>query len=161
MVIYDFECTRGHTFEGWFASRDVCREQEAQGMVRCPVCDSAEVARALSAPAVHLPGRSDDAASKRPLAPEQLRERLRPAPCDAGAGAAKQSALRAMTEAVREVIERHCEDVGARFAHEAEAMYLGDKKPRHIVGTTTPREEQHLSELGVPFARVQLPRFDD
>lgn len=170
MVIYDFQCVRGHTFEGWFASRDACREQEAARMVRCPVCDCDEVRRELAAPAVHLgsssasaqpPRRADDEAVSGEVLRERLRQTSREAGEEGGAALAGQSALRAYVEAVREVIARHCEDVGPRFAQEAEAMYFGETKPRNIVGTTTEQEERELTELGVPFARVALPRFDD
>ena len=72
-----------------------------------------------------------------------------------------QSQLRALTEAFREAIDTLCEDVGPRFADEAIAMELGESEPRPIQGKTTPEEERELTELGIPFQKVRLPRFDD
>ena len=49
MIIYELTCSEGHRFEGWFASAEDFARQSDSELVRCPVCDDAEVARVPSA----------------------------------------------------------------------------------------------------------------
>ncbi len=146
MVIYDFCCGNGHTFEGWFASLQECTRQMDEGMVRCPLCDTIEVSRQPAAPAVHVRKEPRRSAARPPMAVTE---------------AGRQTALRAFTTAVRQVIQASCEDVGSRFTDEAVAIHDGIADQRNIVGTATAEEEETLVELGVAYQKVTLPRFDD
>ena len=58
-------------------------------------------------------------------------------------------------------VETNCEDVGEHFAREAISIHLGDSEPHNIYGTATDAEEQELTELGVDYTKLRLPRFDD
>ena len=49
MIVFDLTCAHGHRFEGWFASADDFQRQAKAVLVRCPVCDDAEVVRLPSA----------------------------------------------------------------------------------------------------------------
>ena len=46
---FDFCCCNGHKFEGCFASLEDMQSQLADGLLRCPVCDTAEVKKLPSA----------------------------------------------------------------------------------------------------------------
>jgi hypothetical protein len=52
MIILDLNCANGHRFEGWFASVDAFADQQNEGHVSCPVCESTRVVRIPSA--IHL-----------------------------------------------------------------------------------------------------------
>ena len=56
---------------------------------------------------------------------------------------------------MRDYVEKNSTDVGARFADEARAMYLGETPERMIHGQTAPEEAKALIEEGVPV--VPLP----
>lgn len=53
MIVYDLQCRQGcDTFEAWFRSSSDYDEQRAGGLIQCPMCSSAEVAKAPMAPRV-------------------------------------------------------------------------------------------------------------
>ena len=56
MIVFDLVCAEGHRFEGWFASSGAFADQHARGLVACPHCSSAEIAKAPMAPAVPAKG---------------------------------------------------------------------------------------------------------
>ena len=49
MIVYDLACAHEHRFEGWFASADDYARQNAQTLIRCPICDDAAIERRPSA----------------------------------------------------------------------------------------------------------------
>jgi hypothetical protein len=173
MVIYDLRCGNRHSFEGWFSNRDDFLGQLERGIIRCPLCDDATIEERPSAPAVHVGKRTRklDAEKRqaqalaRPAAPRlpapRPPEQSSSPSNDAAPEPPAATPLRALVEVMRTVIEEHFEDVGSGFADEAVAIYLGDAEERPIRGTTTPEESAELTELGIPFATVPLPRFDD
>jgi hypothetical protein len=52
VIKYALTCTNDDDFEGWFDSSAAYDDQEARGLITCPVCGSAEVRKAPMAPAV-------------------------------------------------------------------------------------------------------------
>ena len=53
MIVFDLQCRDGgETFEAWFRSNADYEEQRAKGLVECPVCGGANVAKAPMAPSV-------------------------------------------------------------------------------------------------------------
>ena len=53
MIVFDLQCLEGgETFEVWFRSNSDYEEQRDADLVRCPFCDSAQVAKAPMAPRV-------------------------------------------------------------------------------------------------------------
>lgn len=144
MIIFDLRCApRGHVFEAWFASSADYDDQQARGLVACPLCGSAEIAKAPMAPAVGAKGNSSPAAeSARGLftgAPEEVKAML-------AAAAALQKTLLAGSESV-----------GDRFAAEARAIHLGESDPRPIHGEATREEAESLLDDGVPIAPLAFP----
>jgi len=57
MIVFDLQCRDGgETFEAWFRSNADYEEQLAAGLVQCPMCQSANVAKAPMAPRVPRKG---------------------------------------------------------------------------------------------------------
>ena len=57
MIVFDLQCREGgETFEAWFRSSSDYEEQSAGGLVQCPYCQSANVAKAPMAPRVPRKG---------------------------------------------------------------------------------------------------------
>ena len=57
MIVFDLQCRDGgETFEAWFRSNADYEEQLAGGLVQCPMCQSANVAKAPMAPRVPRKG---------------------------------------------------------------------------------------------------------
>jgi hypothetical protein len=53
MIVFDLQCRDGgETFEAWFRSNADYEEQREGGLVQCPFCQSANVAKAPMAPRV-------------------------------------------------------------------------------------------------------------
>ena len=130
MIRYALTCDHDHEFEGWFGSSDDYDDQQARGLVECPVCASKQVRKQIMAPAV--------AGTKRTV------RDLEPA---------KMQAM--MMEAagrIRRHVEENFDDVGDSFASEARAIHEGRAEDRGIYGQATPKEVRELVEDGVPVA---------
>jgi len=130
MIKYALACQYEHAFEGWFGSSTDYDDQQARGLLECPICASKSVRKQIMAPAV--------AGTKaQGSAEERAKARLM------------------MMEAVRQV-RTHVEDnfdyMGDRFADEARAIHDGRSEERGIYGEATAAEVRSLVEDGVPVA---------
>jgi hypothetical protein len=57
MIVFDLQCRDGgETFEAWFRSNADYEQQRDAGLVECPFCQSANVAKAPMAPSVPKKG---------------------------------------------------------------------------------------------------------
>jgi hypothetical protein len=145
VIIFDLKCaSQGHVFEAWFASSESYSDQQARGLVVCPICGSAEVSKAPMAPAV---GAKGNARSERPSPPSSL---FSSAPEEV-------KAMLAAAAAVQKTLLEGSESVGDRFADEARAIHLGEADARPIHGRATRGEAERLIEEGVPIAPLPLP----
>ena len=137
MIRYALKCAGGHDFEGWFRDSAAFDAQAEANRVVCAVCGSAEVEKALMAPAV--PG---DRESPPSLAPRNPREK-------------------ALSE-LRQKIERECDYVGRDFAAEARRMHEGASERRAVWGEANVKEAKALREEGVPILPLPfMHRRDD
>jgi len=108
MIVFDLKCGGGHVFEAWFGSSSAYEDQRTAGQVRCPLCDSADITKALMAPAIAAKGnRTPDS----------------PTP-DAVKAVMKLIATR-QAEALKS-----SQWVGPAFAERARAMHLGRRNRR-------------------------------
>lgn len=141
MIIFDLRCRPdGHVFEAWFGSSADYEDQQARGLVSCPICGSAIVEKAPMAPAVGRKGAGAGTSTDMVAGdPEAVKAML-------GTIAAMQ----------RKLLERS-EWVGPRFASEARAIHVGDKEQRPIHGQATRAEAEQLRDDGVPVAPLLLP----
>ena len=141
MIVFDLLCTRGHAFEGWFASGAEFDRQKASRLVSCPVCDGFDVERRPSAKVRTAKVRT----AKAPAAA--------PAPVSAGQDAIAGIPPELLAK-LREVV-RNTEDVGERFPEEARKIHYDEAPPRSIRGKASREEAESLAEEGIDFS--QLP----
>ena len=146
MIIYDLACAHGHRFEGWFGSGEDFVQQHARGLVRCPVCDAAEVERVPSA-RVSVP---KGAPSQPPSASPQAAGA--PAVSRPGDGAIAGIPAELIAK-LREIV-RNTENVGSRFPEEARKIHYEEVPARAIRGQASAEEAQSLRDEGIDFASI-------
>jgi hypothetical protein len=153
MIRYDLACARGHAFDAWFRSSADYDTQAARGLLSCPMCGSAEVEKALMAPAVSTSRRR---ASTAVAAQAEAAVADTPAPAAAPAEpvavlSEHDLKLRAMVRRLRAELTAKATDVGDRFADEARKMHYGEADRTSIYGRATPDEARALVEEGIEF----------
>lgn len=144
MIVFDLTCQGGHRFEGWFASSEDFAQQQARGLVACPQCGSAQVAKAPMAPAVPRKGNQQIA-----LRSEQA-EASGAIPAEAQALFAKLAQLQAETL-------KGSRFVGKAFAEKSRAMHYGEQDAEVIHGEATLAEAKDMLEEGIPVVPLPFP----
>lgn len=130
MIKYALTCEHDHGFEGWFGSSADYDDQQARGLLECPLCASKAVRKQIMAPAL--------AGTRRTVQ-------------DESAAPAREMMMEAMGR-IRRHVEENFDDVGDTFAREARAIHEGKSEQRGIYGQATPAEVRELVEDGVPVA---------
>jgi len=130
MIRYALTCDHEHAFEGWFGSSADFDDQQARGLLECPLCASKAVRKQIMAPAVAGTKRTAIAA---------------PPP-------GMQAMMMEAASRIRAHVEENFDDVGDAFAREARAIHEGKAEDRGIYGQATPKEVRELVEDGVPVA---------
>ncbi len=130
MIKYALACEQEHTFEGWFSVSGDFDDQQARGLLECPVCATKAVRKAIMAPAVR--------GTKAQAMPEPTPE-------------ARQMMRQAMGE-MRRHVEENFDYVGDGFADEARAIHEGRSEDRGIYGEASPKQVRELVEDGVRVA---------
>jgi hypothetical protein len=156
MIIYELICTGGHRFEGWFGSADDYESQRASSLVRCPLCDDAQIAKVPSAN-VHTARASAPRKPAVRTAEAAAGQAHTPSADDAGKAVAAFSGVSAEILGRLRAIVRDAEDVGVRFSEEARKMHYEEAPARSIRGRATPDEAASLRDEGIEFA--SLPPF--
>ena len=171
MIKYQLICDQKHEFEGWFQGSAVYDEQAANGLLRCPLCDSDKVKRALMTPNLASPKRRkstdpsavdlaprDDPTASDPAAPASAPSISRPAGQTTGQGRAAVmpseqvqafGAALAELRQLRQKIIRDCRDVGDNFAEEARKIHYGEAEAEGIYGQATREEREALKDEGI------------
>lgn len=134
MIVFDLKCASGHVFEAWFGSSDDYGDQQARGLVQCPLCGSASVEKAVMAPNVAAKGNQS------------------PDVTPAAMKAAMRELARMQSAALKDSTW-----VGRDFANQARAMHVGEQDQATIHGQATAEEAKALVEEGVPVAPLPLP----
>ncbi|MFM9828677.1 MAG: DUF1178 family protein [Sphingomonas sp.] len=135
MIVFDLQCEAGHVFEAWFASSAAYEQQQERALVRCPLCGSSAVTKAVMAPNI---------------AAKSNRVGRVPA-LDNG-----KAALVALAKAQAAVLAQS-EWVGSAFVERARAMHHGDIPQAPIYGEATSVDAADLVAEGVPVAPLVLP----
>jgi hypothetical protein len=131
VIRYALLCEHDHDFEGWFGASSDYEDQQARGLLECPMCGSKAVRKAIMAPAVT--GTKAQAAPPEPSAE------------------ARQMMMQA-AQAVRRHVEENFDYVGDSFASEARAIHEGRSEDRGIYGEASGGEVRKLIEDGVQVA---------
>ena len=153
MIVFDLECRAGgHRFEGWFGSSDAFAGQQARGLVTCPQCGSADVAKAPMAPNVARKGNQLPAVKPAPAAQPAA---AAPAAIQAAAGLPPEAraALAVLAKIQAEAL-KSSRWVGKSFAEDARAMHYGEAEAEQIHGQATPDEARALADEGVAVAPI-------
>lgn len=137
MIIYDLRCEKGHKFEGWFKDIHAFEKQKTEKLITCPVCGGSDIEMVPSSLAI-------------------MGKDIRPSERDI----TKDMSLGKSLKKVQEFLDKNFDDVGDKFAEIALKIHHGEEDRRNIKGTTTEREEENLSEEGVQFFKIPLPKFD-
>lgn len=149
MMHYQLRCGNEHAFDGWFKDSTGFETQARRGLVACPQCGNAAVARALMAPAV---------ASRRATLGAAVGES---GEIPAATPAKLPDAARAALQRVRAEVERRCDYVGPNFANEARRMHRGESARTGIYGEALPDQAEALAEEGIEVACIPwIPRAD-
>jgi hypothetical protein len=145
MIVFDLACDNRHAFEGWFGSSDDFADQQARGLLTCPVCESGAVGKAPMAPAVPAKGNRAEsgAAAKRTLTnapvPREVAE-----------------AFKALAAAQAKALAKS-EWVGDRFAAEVRSMHYGDTEEKQVHGRASKDDAVALLEEGIAVAPLLVP----
>ncbi len=132
MIAYDLQCADGHRFEGWFEDAQAYEDQKAKGLISCPVCNAASVARIPSTFAIKSSQSAKEVSDQ-------------------------QADLVAIGQKIVEFVENNFDDVGCDFAKEALKIHYGAAEPRNIRGISTKEEEETLQNEGVQFFKFPKP----
>ncbi|HXE18118.1 DUF1178 family protein [Castellaniella sp. UC4442_H9] len=154
LKVFDLACEHEHLFEGWFASAESYDDQLARGLVRCPVCDSTEITRRVSAPHLNVSHLRADPGTREQNLPEGRA---------AVASPSGDQMSRLQAEVLRQIrrIVRQTDDVGAQFADEARRMHSGEIEERPIRGTASAQECVELAEEGITIMPIPDILDDD
>lgn len=134
MIVLNLCCGNRHTFEGWFASLEVYRDQAEGGQVACPHCNSTTIEKLPAGPHIRRSLPDASAAPALRLNPDEIRLRN-----------------------LMEELLRRSDDVGARFPEEARKIHYAEIPPRSIHGTASAAEV--ISLLEEDIAVVPLPKL--
>ena len=137
MIVFDLECSMGHTFEGWFHDMESFEEQKTNKLVSCPVCNDTDVKKVLSPVAMKT------------SSPKNVADSL------------ESIDYRKLAKEVVDYINKNFEDVGSDFAKEALKMHYAVAEKKNIRGSATDEEEKLLKEEGIEFFKVPTPKLDD
>lgn len=147
MIVFDLCCGAGdHRFEAWFASSDSFADQQARGLIACPVCGDDAVRKAVMAPRVGAKSNRQtiDRAPANPSNPsEPSPELVRKILADI---AAKQAEMLPQSRWV-----------GRDFADAARAMHEGRAAEDLIHGQASPEEAQSLRDDGIAAMPLLVP----
>ena len=162
MIKYQLICDQNHEFEGWFQASAAFNAQAESGLLRCPLCDSDQVKRALMTPNLASPKRRK--AIEPPLAepaPNSANPPLtnpmlaNPTPAQQSAPPTKSEQVQAFGAALAELrqlqqkITKDCRDVGDNFAEEARKIHYGEAEAEGIYGRATHEEREALEDEGI------------
>jgi hypothetical protein len=149
MIRYSLICERKHDFEIWFKNSADYDKQAKRGLVTCPACGSAEVEKALMAPAlgrgtkkdVHVPAAESASTAEVPVPVENKTPVAMISP--------QEHEFRAKLKELRDHLTKNADNVGAKFPEEARKMHYGESKHRSIYGEASPQEAKELLDEGV------------
>lgn len=147
MIVFDLCCAAGdHRFEAWFASSDSFVDQQARGLIACPICGDSAVKKAVMAPRI-------GAKSNQQVA----------APAPAQSDAADSPSPELVRKVIAEIAAKQAEMlpqsrwVGREFADAARAMHEGRTAEDLIHGQASREEVQALRDDGIAAMPLLVP----
>ncbi|MEZ5871138.1 MAG: DUF1178 family protein [Nitratireductor sp.] len=157
MIVYSLGCSKGHEFEGWFASSQDHESQQARGLISCPVCGTPEVSKLLMAPSVSTSRKKEAAAGS--LAVEASGAAEESGAVAMASLSTEQLEIIARMRALKEELISKSENVGEKFSEEARKIHYGEKPARGIYGKASMEEAAELLDEGIDV--VAIPDFPE
>lgn len=146
MIVFDLRCRQAHVFEAWFGSSAAFEDQQARGLLACPICGDGEIVKAVMAP--NVAAKSNSRSVVAPPAATPTEPTLSPE--------TMKAALHALAQAQAQALEKS-QWVGRAFADRARAIHVGEIADAPIHGEATLAEAKALVEEGVPIAPLPFP----
>ena len=148
MIKYQLICDQNHEFEGWFQGSVAYDEQAENGLLRCPLCDSGQVKRALMTPNLASPKQRKSIA---PSAASQVGHAASPdrAPVMQAEQMQAYGAALAGLRQLRQKMVKDCRDVGDNVAEDARKIHYGESQAEGIYGQATQEERESLKDEGI------------
>ncbi len=157
MMIFDLICEdAAHQFEGWFDSSEEYEQQKLDGLLVCPVCDSANISKAVMVPNVGAKGNQKssgiDVAAAQPVLKqaESIENSAVQVPAE------YKELLGKLAKAQSEILEKS-EWVGDELPEKARAMHYGDSEEKAVHGTATADDISDLEDEGIELAPLPFP----
>lgn len=137
MIAFDFECSRGHVFEGWFDNLKSFEEQDEKKLIRCPYCDDTGIKRRLSPVVTKTSPPGEEVKGAEPIDYKRLAREL------------------------MHYIQEEFEDLGTDFTKEALKIHYGVAEERNIRGSATESEEKLLEQEGIRYFKFPLIKEEE
>ena len=148
MIKYRLICDNEHEVDGWFPNSREFAQQKKQGQLVCPVCDSANVDKAVMAPGISKSAKSANARRLAQVRNETLSSnQMMPA-----------SQAKHVLKKISSYITKNFENVGDRFYKEAVRCEEGDRDDR-FYGTPSKEDTDKLLDKGIDLFHV--PKLKD
>jgi len=128
MVIYDLICDLEHQFEGWFKSERDFIQQQKDGLLCCPTCESKSVRKLPSASYVSTSRQAESKVSEKNDVTLNAHQAVK---------------------MINDYVLSNTEDVGERFVEEVKKMHYGEIDGRNIRGRASSDEVQSLNDEGI------------
>jgi hypothetical protein len=163
VITYDLRCSSAHIFEGWFGSSADYEQQNAGGLIVCPICGDGLITKALSAPFIGR--KANQRVQSKPVQEASgpkagtTPHEEHPAPPLTNAPQIPEAMTQLMEKmaAVQKDVLKDSQWVGRKFADEARAIHYGEVQARQIHGEASPQEAQSLADEGVGIAALPFP----
>lgn len=140
MIVFQLNCSAGHSFDTWFRDGVTADRQISRKLVECPECGDRKVAKALMAPRISSTSEKKSQTQNMAVLAKTMRDQL---------------------VEVRRQVEANCDYVGDKFAEEARKIHYGESDARGIFGEATKDEHRELSEEGIEVTTIPwLPHED-
>lgn len=151
MIRYALVCDKKHEFEIWFGNSADYDKQRKRKLVTCPACGSADIQKAIMAPAISRAGKRK--ASSAPISNEAL---AAPAPEPVAMISPQEQEFRTKLKELREHLIKNADNVGKKFPEEARKMHYGEIEHRSIYGEASPEEAKELHDEGIEFHPIPV-----
>lgn len=155
MIVFDLCCAAGdHRFEAWFASSESFADQQARGLISCPICGDIAVRKAVMAPRVSAKSNQRMAIATKPDKAGSV-----PAMAADAQGAGPEMMRHMLAEIAAKQAEMLPKSrwVGNDFAHAARAMHEGRAAEEMIHGQSSAEEVKALVDDGIPAMPLLVP----
>jgi hypothetical protein len=146
MIRYTLRCDNDHAFESWFQDSAAFDKQVKRRLLRCPICDSSKIEKAIMAP--RLSGTRKEATATEPAAESGTPGEDK---TPVAIMSPQEREFRKKLRELRDHLIKNADYVGARFPEEARKMHYGEIEHRSIYGVASPEEAKSLAEEGIEF----------